>query len=141
MINIFVLPGLVLYLTISLGYRTLPNQRMFCWTLGNFFMVNKGEKLNIGFFFCLFRNIVHRKQDYLFTPKDETNWVTFKRQPSEHCRLMSRISKNVILVLLTLTSSAFLLFQLYYYKHYLSTKVTFFPCFLIIKLHFSCLSS
>ncbi|XP_043783158.1 fukutin isoform X2 [Cervus elaphus] len=35
---------------------------------------------------------------------------------------MSRISKNVILVLLTLTSSAFLLFQLYYYKHYLSTK-------------------
>ncbi|XP_068830137.1 ribitol-5-phosphate transferase FKTN [Capricornis sumatraensis] len=35
---------------------------------------------------------------------------------------MSRISKNVILVLLTLTSSAFLLFQLYYYKHYLSAK-------------------
>ncbi|XP_065803550.1 ribitol-5-phosphate transferase FKTN isoform X2 [Muntiacus reevesi] len=35
---------------------------------------------------------------------------------------MSKISKNVILVLLTLTSSAFLLFQLYYYKHYLSTK-------------------
>ncbi|XP_060055044.1 ribitol-5-phosphate transferase FKTN isoform X1 [Erinaceus europaeus] len=35
---------------------------------------------------------------------------------------MSRINKNVILVLLTLTSSAFLLFQLYYYKHYLSTK-------------------
>uniref|UniRef100_A0AAA9T5B2 Fukutin n=1 Tax=Bos taurus TaxID=9913 RepID=A0AAA9T5B2_BOVIN len=35
---------------------------------------------------------------------------------------MSRISKNVILVVLTLTSSAFLLFQLYYYKHYLSAK-------------------
>uniref|UniRef100_A0A9L0IVV5 Fukutin n=1 Tax=Equus asinus TaxID=9793 RepID=A0A9L0IVV5_EQUAS len=35
---------------------------------------------------------------------------------------MSRINKNVILALLTLTSSAFLLFQLYYYKHYLSAK-------------------
>ncbi|XP_007951953.1 fukutin [Orycteropus afer afer] len=35
---------------------------------------------------------------------------------------MSRINKNVILALLTLTSSAFLLFQLYYYKHYLSVK-------------------
>ncbi|KAI2553438.1 fukutin [Homo sapiens] len=35
---------------------------------------------------------------------------------------MSRINKNVVLALLTLTSSAFLLFQLYYYKHYLSTK-------------------
>uniref|UniRef100_A0A8I5TKP1 Ribitol-5-phosphate transferase n=1 Tax=Pongo abelii TaxID=9601 RepID=A0A8I5TKP1_PONAB len=35
---------------------------------------------------------------------------------------MSRINKNVVLALLTLASSAFLLFQLYYYKHYLSTK-------------------
>ncbi|XP_058550651.1 ribitol-5-phosphate transferase FKTN [Neofelis nebulosa] len=35
---------------------------------------------------------------------------------------MSRINKNVILALLTLTSSAFLLFQLYYYKHYISAK-------------------
>uniref|UniRef100_A0A2K6C4B3 Ribitol-5-phosphate transferase n=1 Tax=Macaca nemestrina TaxID=9545 RepID=A0A2K6C4B3_MACNE len=35
---------------------------------------------------------------------------------------MSRINKNVVLALLTLTSSAFLLFQLYYYKHYLSTR-------------------
>uniref|UniRef100_A0A8D2FLZ4 Ribitol-5-phosphate transferase FKTN N-terminal domain-containing protein n=1 Tax=Theropithecus gelada TaxID=9565 RepID=A0A8D2FLZ4_THEGE len=35
---------------------------------------------------------------------------------------MSRINKNMVLALLTLTSSAFLLFQLYYYKHYLSTK-------------------
>uniref|UniRef100_A0A2K5HHE3 Ribitol-5-phosphate transferase FKTN N-terminal domain-containing protein n=1 Tax=Colobus angolensis palliatus TaxID=336983 RepID=A0A2K5HHE3_COLAP len=35
---------------------------------------------------------------------------------------MSRINKNVVLALLTLTSSAFVLFQLYYYKHYLSTK-------------------
>nr|XP_010977002.1 fukutin isoform X4 [Camelus dromedarius] len=35
---------------------------------------------------------------------------------------MCRINKNVILALLTLTSSAFLLFQLYYYKHYLSAK-------------------
>lgn len=35
---------------------------------------------------------------------------------------MSRINKNVVLVLLTLTSSAFLLFQLYYYKHYLAAK-------------------
>uniref|UniRef100_A0A2K5Y6W2 Ribitol-5-phosphate transferase FKTN N-terminal domain-containing protein n=1 Tax=Mandrillus leucophaeus TaxID=9568 RepID=A0A2K5Y6W2_MANLE len=35
---------------------------------------------------------------------------------------MSRINKNVVLAFLTLTSSAFLLFQLYYYKHYLSTK-------------------
>lgn len=96
-------------------------------------MVNKGKKLNIDFFFCLFRNIVHRKQDYLFIPKDETNWVTFQRQPSEHCRLMSRISKNVILVLLTLTSSAFLLFQLYYYKHYLSAKVTFFSSFSLLN--------
>ncbi|XP_024897132.1 fukutin isoform X3 [Pteropus alecto] len=65
---------------------------------------------------------VHGKQDYLLIQKDETNWVTFKRQPSEHHRLMSRINKNVILALLTLTSSAFLLFQLYYYKHYLSAK-------------------
>ena len=65
---------------------------------------------------------VHRKQDYVLTKKDETSWVTFKRQPSEHYRLMSRINKNVILALLTLISSAFLLFQLYYYKHYLSAK-------------------
>uniref|UniRef100_A0A452RI78 Ribitol-5-phosphate transferase FKTN N-terminal domain-containing protein n=1 Tax=Ursus americanus TaxID=9643 RepID=A0A452RI78_URSAM len=50
---------------------------------------------------------------------------------------MSRINKNVILALLTLTSSAFLLFQLYYYKHYLSAKVIFFS-FLIIRLHFNC---
>ncbi|MEJ1282893.1 fukutin [Cricetulus griseus] len=35
---------------------------------------------------------------------------------------MSRINKNVLLALLTLTSSAFLLFQLYYYKYYLSAK-------------------
>nr|XP_012294519.1 fukutin isoform X4 [Aotus nancymaae] len=35
---------------------------------------------------------------------------------------MSRINKNVVLALLILTSSAFLLFQLYYYKHYLSAK-------------------
>uniref|UniRef100_A0A8C0E177 Ribitol-5-phosphate transferase FKTN N-terminal domain-containing protein n=1 Tax=Balaenoptera musculus TaxID=9771 RepID=A0A8C0E177_BALMU len=35
---------------------------------------------------------------------------------------MSRINKNVILAILTLISSAFLLFQLYYYKHYLSAK-------------------
>ncbi|XP_052032469.1 ribitol-5-phosphate transferase FKTN isoform X3 [Apodemus sylvaticus] len=35
---------------------------------------------------------------------------------------MSRINKNVILALLTLASSAFLLFQLYYYKHYLSAR-------------------
>ncbi|XP_070287082.1 ribitol-5-phosphate transferase FKTN isoform X4 [Myotis yumanensis] len=35
---------------------------------------------------------------------------------------MNRINKNVILALLTLTSSAFLIFQLYYYKHYLSAK-------------------
>ncbi|NP_001350055.1 ribitol-5-phosphate transferase FKTN isoform 2 [Mus musculus] len=35
---------------------------------------------------------------------------------------MSRINKNVVLALLTLTSSAFLLFQLYYYKHYLSAR-------------------
>uniref|UniRef100_A0A8C2NUB2 Ribitol-5-phosphate transferase FKTN N-terminal domain-containing protein n=1 Tax=Capra hircus TaxID=9925 RepID=A0A8C2NUB2_CAPHI len=47
---------------------------------------------------------------------------------------MSRISKNVILVLLTLTSSAFLLFQLYYYKHYLSAKVTFFPSFSLLNI-------
>nr|XP_023485592.1 fukutin isoform X2 [Equus caballus] len=62
------------------------------------------------------------KQDYLRIQKDETNWGTFTRQPREHHRLMSRINKNVILALLTLTSSAFLLFQLYYYKHYLSAK-------------------
>uniref|UniRef100_A0A4X2K5B9 Ribitol-5-phosphate transferase FKTN N-terminal domain-containing protein n=1 Tax=Vombatus ursinus TaxID=29139 RepID=A0A4X2K5B9_VOMUR len=42
---------------------------------------------------------------------------------------MSKINKNVILALLTLTSSMFLLFQLYYYKHYLSPKVTFFLFF------------
>ncbi|XP_070287080.1 ribitol-5-phosphate transferase FKTN isoform X2 [Myotis yumanensis] len=65
---------------------------------------------------------VHEKQDYLLIQKDETNWVTFKRQSSEHHRLMNRINKNVILALLTLTSSAFLIFQLYYYKHYLSAK-------------------
>ncbi|XP_038625960.1 fukutin [Tachyglossus aculeatus] len=35
---------------------------------------------------------------------------------------MNRINKNVVLALLTLTSSVFLLFQLYYYKHYLSSK-------------------
>ncbi|XP_074053678.1 ribitol-5-phosphate transferase FKTN isoform X2 [Macrotis lagotis] len=35
---------------------------------------------------------------------------------------MSKINKNVILALLTLTSSVFLLFQLYYYKHYISPK-------------------
>ncbi|KAM5300006.1 ribitol-5-phosphate transferase FKTN isoform 2-T2 [Ctenodactylus gundi] len=35
---------------------------------------------------------------------------------------MSRVNKNVLLALFTLTSSAFLLFQLYYYKHYLSPK-------------------
>ncbi|XP_036186019.1 FSD1-like protein isoform X5 [Myotis myotis] len=72
-----------------------------------------------GFMKYLF---VHEKQDYLLIQKDETNWVTFKRQPNEHHRLMNRINKNVILALLTLTSSAFLLFQLYYYKHYLSAK-------------------
>nr|BAB87772.2 Fukutin [Mus musculus] len=37
---------------------------------------------------------------------------------------MSRINKNVVLALLTLTSSAFLLFQLYYYKHYLSARIS-----------------
>lgn len=36
---------------------------------------------------------------------------------------MQRINKNVVLALLTLTSSVFLLFQLYYYKYYLSPKV------------------
>uniref|UniRef100_A0A8D2LLE9 Ribitol-5-phosphate transferase n=1 Tax=Varanus komodoensis TaxID=61221 RepID=A0A8D2LLE9_VARKO len=35
---------------------------------------------------------------------------------------MQRINKNVVLGLLTLTSSVFLLFQLYYYKYYLSAK-------------------
>uniref|UniRef100_A0A452HT42 Ribitol-5-phosphate transferase n=1 Tax=Gopherus agassizii TaxID=38772 RepID=A0A452HT42_9SAUR len=35
---------------------------------------------------------------------------------------MQRINKNVVLALLTLTSSVFLLFQLYYYKYYLSPK-------------------
>ncbi|XP_042309248.1 fukutin isoform X2 [Sceloporus undulatus] len=35
---------------------------------------------------------------------------------------MQRINKNVVLGLLTLTSSVFLLFQLYYYKYYLSPK-------------------
>ncbi|XP_070791585.1 ribitol-5-phosphate transferase FKTN [Pituophis catenifer annectens] len=35
---------------------------------------------------------------------------------------MQRINKNVVLGLLTLTSSIFLLFQLYYYKYYLSPK-------------------
>ncbi|EDL91708.1 Fukuyama type congenital muscular dystrophy homolog (human) (predicted) [Rattus norvegicus] len=35
---------------------------------------------------------------------------------------MSRVNKNVVLALLTLMSCAFLLFQLYYYKHYLSAR-------------------
>nr|XP_034996561.1 fukutin isoform X2 [Zootoca vivipara] len=35
---------------------------------------------------------------------------------------MQRINKNVVLGLLTLTSSVFLLFQLYYYKYYLSPR-------------------
>nr|XP_020657115.1 fukutin [Pogona vitticeps]XP_020657116.1 fukutin [Pogona vitticeps]XP_020657117.1 fukutin [Pogona vitticeps]XP_020657118.1 fukutin [Pogona vitticeps]XP_020657119.1 fukutin [Pogona vitticeps] len=35
---------------------------------------------------------------------------------------MQRINKNLVLGLLTLTSSVFLLFQLYYYKYYLSPK-------------------
>ncbi|XP_043917054.1 fukutin isoform X2 [Protopterus annectens] len=35
---------------------------------------------------------------------------------------MPRINKTVVLALLTLTSSVFLLFQLYYYRHYLSAK-------------------
>lgn len=96
----------------------------------------RSEKLKIRFLFLQKYLFVHRKQDYLLIQKDDTNWVTFKRQPSEHRRLMSRINKNVILALLTLTSSAFLLFQLYYYKHYLSAKVTFFS-FLIIRPHFS----
>ncbi|XP_059513525.1 ribitol-5-phosphate transferase FKTN isoform X5 [Myotis daubentonii] len=82
-----------------------------------FFLMNCG-KMNISHPKYLF---VHEKQDYLLIQKDETNWVTFKK-PSEHHRLMNRINKNVILALLTLTSSAFLLFQLYYYKHYLSAK-------------------
>lgn len=55
--------------------------------------------------------------------EDENNWVTVKNQPREQHRPMSRINKNVILALLTLASSAFLLFQLYYYKHYLSARV------------------
>nr|XP_008170101.1 fukutin isoform X5 [Chrysemys picta bellii] len=38
---------------------------------------------------------------------------------------MQRINKNVVLALLTLTSSVFLLFQLYYYKYYLSPKEVF----------------
>lgn len=35
---------------------------------------------------------------------------------------MPRINKTVVLALLTLTSLVFLLFQLYYYRHYLSVK-------------------
>ncbi|XP_029460577.1 fukutin isoform X2 [Rhinatrema bivittatum] len=37
-------------------------------------------------------------------------------------RLMLRINQNLVLALLTLASSLFLLFQLYYYKHYLAAK-------------------
>eukprot|EP00072_Mus_musculus_P065289 XP_011248347.1 PREDICTED: fukutin isoform X4 [Mus musculus] len=58
----------------------------------------------------------------LFHEEDENNWATVKNHPREHHRPMSRINKNVVLALLTLTSSAFLLFQLYYYKHYLSAR-------------------
>ncbi|XP_063080398.1 FSD1-like protein isoform X3 [Cavia porcellus] len=67
-------------------------------------------------------NNVTQKQVCLPIQKDENNWVTYETQPSEYHRLMSKISKNVILALFTLASSAFLLFQLYYYKHYLSAK-------------------
>ncbi|GAB1288519.1 Ribitol-5-phosphate transferase [Apodemus speciosus] len=54
--------------------------------------------------------------------EDENNWVIVKSHPREQHRPMSRVNKNVILALLTLASSAFLLFQLFYYKHYLSAR-------------------
>nr|XP_023421303.1 fukutin isoform X3 [Cavia porcellus] len=52
---------------------------------------------------------------------------------------MSKISKNVILALFTLASSAFLLFQLYYYKHYLSAKEGWFP--VAESMGFQCLKT
>lgn len=58
----------------------------------------------------------------LFHKEDENNWVPVNKHTREQHRPMSRVNKNVVLALLTLTSCAFLLFQLYYYKHYLSAR-------------------
>ncbi|XP_063080423.1 FSD1-like protein isoform X8 [Cavia porcellus] len=84
-------------------------------------------------------NNVTQKQVCLPIQKDENNWVTYETQPSEYHRLMSKISKNVILALFTLASSAFLLFQLYYYKHYLSAKEGWFP--VAESMGFQCLKT